>query len=121
MPCFEHLTRDRSATSGLEGEIDRGFGVIGGCLDGPEEPFLFSFHCERGHVGTGGARSRWMAAMVRVNRSPLTATSASWKVMARAWRTTLAPILMSRVYRLVSDQSAISSDRSALCRKTPRL
>ena len=31
-----------------------------------------------------------MAARTRLNKFPLTATPASWKVMARAWRTTLA-------------------------------
>ena len=38
--------------------------------------------------------------------APVTATSANWKVMARAWRTTRAPILISLSWRLVSDQSA---------------
>ena len=38
---------------------------------------------------------------------PVTATSARWKVMARAWRTTRAPILISFSCRLVIDQSAI--------------
>jgi hypothetical protein len=36
------------------------------------------------HSGTGGARSRWIAARIWLNRSPLTVTSASWKVIARA-------------------------------------
>jgi len=37
---------------------------------------------------------------------PVTATSASWKVMARAWRTARAPILISSYYWLANDQSA---------------
>ncbi len=40
---------------------------------------------------------------------PVTATSASWKVIARAWRTTRAPILISFNCRMVSDQSAMAS------------
>ncbi len=52
-------------------------------------------------AGTGGARSRWMAARMRVNRAPPTAASAGWNVTARAWRTTRAPILMRRVRRPV--------------------
>gem|GEM_PF-4230807 len=43
------------------------------------------------------------------NIGPVTATSASWKVMARAWRTTRAPILISFSCGLVNDQSAIAS------------
>jgi hypothetical protein len=42
---------------------------------------------------------------------PVTATSASWKVMARAWRTTRAPILISLSCKLVSDQSAMASGK----------
>jgi len=42
----------------------------------------------------------------------VTATSASWKVTARAWRTTRAPILISLICRLVKDQSAMASDSS---------
>lgn len=34
--------------------------------------------------------------------APVTATSASWKVMARAWRTTRAPILISFSWRLAA-------------------
>ena len=35
---------------------------------------------------------------------PVTATSANWKVITRAWRTTRAPILISLSCRLVNDQ-----------------
>ena len=38
---------------------------------------------------------------MRLKRSPLTATSASWTVMALACRTTRAPILIERICRLV--------------------
>ena len=61
--------------------------MIGTALHRPVEPLPFGFCRCHSHAGTGGARSRWMAAMMRVKRSPLTATSARWKVMARAWRT----------------------------------
>ena len=67
-----------------------------------------------GHVGTGDGRKRCMAARMRWNRSLLMMTSASWKVMARACRTTRAPILIRRVCRLASDQVAISAGRSAV-------
>ena len=42
-----------------------------------------------------------MAAGMRVNRAPPTAASAGCNMMARAWRTTRAPILMRRVRRPV--------------------
>jgi hypothetical protein len=44
-----------------------------------------------------------MAARMARTIGPVTATSASWKVMARAWRTTRAPILTSFNCKLVSD------------------
>ena len=44
---------------------------------------------------------------MRLNGSPLPATLANWKIMARSWRTTLAPILINRVCRLISDQLAV--------------
>jgi len=37
-----------------------------------------------------------MAARMARTIGPVTATSASWKVMARAWRTTRAPILINQ-------------------------
>ncbi len=43
-----------------------------------------------------------MTARMRGNRAPPTAAPAGWNVMARAWRTTRAPILMRRVRRPVS-------------------
>jgi hypothetical protein len=36
-----------------------------------------------------------MAARMARTIGPVTATSANWKVMARAWRTTRAPILIN--------------------------
>ena len=84
VPLFVYLTHDYSVTSGLEDESDRGFGLIGGRLHGPAEPLLFRFHCYRSHAGTGGARNRWISVSIRLNRAPLTAISASWKVIVRA-------------------------------------
>lgn len=57
VPWLEFLKRDSSATFGLEGEFVQGFGLMGRHLDGVDEPFLLIFHCERGHIETGGARS----------------------------------------------------------------
>jgi hypothetical protein len=42
-----------------------------------------------------------MAARMALTMAPVTATSANWKVMARAGRTTRAPILISFNRRLV--------------------
>ena len=52
---------------------------------------------------------------------PVTATSANWKVIARALRTTRAPILISLGCRLVNDQSTISSGSSMQHRTVARL
>ena len=62
-----------------------------------------------------------MAVRICWKRSRVIATSASWKVIVRAWRTTRAPILISLVCRLVRDHVAISSGSSALCRNMPML
>ena len=40
---------------------------------------------------------------------PVTTTSASWRLMARAGHTTRAPILISDSCRLVNDQSLVAS------------
>lgn len=53
-----------------------------------------------------------MKARMRWKRSAGIATSASWKVILQAWRTTRAPILMSRVCSLVSDQEVHGRYRS---------
>jgi hypothetical protein len=76
--------------------------------DRPVEPRSFSLDPDRGHAHDGGARNRRMAARMARTIGPVTATSASWKVMARAWRTTRAPILISLSWRQVKDQSAMS-------------
>ena len=97
VPLSGNFVRNLIVLSGLDGRVDPDFWLINVRIDVPFEPFSFrSFHGNP-HTGTGGARNLWMAAMVRVNRSPLTATSAIWKVIARAWQTTLAPISISRV------------------------
>tara|TARA_B110001450_G_scaffold254375_1_gene279595 strand:+ start:169 stop:552 length:384 start_codon:yes stop_codon:yes gene_type:complete len=77
--------------------------------NGPVLSLSFSLGLDRGHAPGGGARNRRIAARMARTMGPVTATSANWKVMARAWRTTRAPILISLSWRLVSDQSAISS------------
>lgn len=46
----------------------------------PVLPLSFSLDVDRGHAHDGGARNRRMARTI----GPVTATSASWKVMARA-------------------------------------
>ena len=62
---------------------------------GPAAPFFsaadrpvlllsFSLGQDRGLAHSGGARRRWMAARMARTIGPVTATSASWKVMARA-------------------------------------
>ena len=58
-------------------------------------PLSFSFGLDRGHAHSGGARNRRMAARMARTIGPVTATSASWQVMARAWRTTRAPIFIT--------------------------
>lgn len=52
---------------------------------------------------------------------PVTATCASSRVIALAWRTTRAPILIRLRCKLVSDQSAIASGRSMQRRKVAKL
>ena len=84
VPLFGHLTRELSTISGLGGRFIAIFGLTDVRPDKLVEPMFSSFCYRRLHAGTGGERSRWMAARMRLNRSPLTATSASWKVIARA-------------------------------------
>jgi hypothetical protein len=69
----------------------------------------------------GGARNRRMAARMARTIGPVTATSASWKVMARAWRTTRAPILINLSCKLVNDQSAMASGSSMQRKKVAML
>jgi hypothetical protein len=84
-------------------------GVFFSGLDRPVEPISFGLGQDRCQAHIGGARSRRMAERIARTIGPVTATSASWKVMARAWRTTLARIFISRACWLVSDQLAIYS------------
>src|SRR3546814_1296055 len=81
--------------------------------DGPVLPLSFSLGMDRGHAHDGGVRRRRMAARTARTIGPVTATSANWKVMARAWRTTRAPILISLSCRLVNDQAAMASGSRA--------
>jgi hypothetical protein len=71
--------------------------------------------------GLGAARSRPIRPRMAANNARGTATSASWKIIARAWCTTLAPILISFPRSVVSLQ--VWADRgSANClRKLARL
>jgi hypothetical protein len=52
--------------------------------DGPVLPLSFSLGQFQRHAHDGGARNRRMAARMARTIGPVTATSASWKVMARA-------------------------------------
>ena len=88
---------------------------------GPVLRLSFSLGPDRSHAHSGGARNRWIAARMVRTIGPVTATSASWKVMARAWRMTRAPILISLSCRLVSDHWAISSGNSMQRRMVARL
>lgn len=67
-----------------------------------------------------GRQRRMTAAKLVRTIGQVTATSASWKVLARAWRTTRAPILMSFSWKSVSDQSAIASGNLMQRRKVAR-
>ena len=87
----------------------------------PVVPLSFSLAGDRSHAHDGGARNRRMVARMVRTIGPVTATSANWKVMARAWRTTRAPILISLSCRLVNDQSAMTSGSSMQRRKAARL
>ncbi|MDA1045071.1 MAG: hypothetical protein O3C57_07605, partial [Verrucomicrobia bacterium] len=49
----------------------------------PVLPLSFSLGMDRSHAHDGGARRRRMAARMARTIGPVTATSASWKVMAR--------------------------------------
>jgi hypothetical protein len=49
------------------------------------------------------------------------ATSASWKMTLRLWRTTLAPILISFSRKVVNDQCSTASGNASVRRKLPRL
>src|SRR5690606_35778474 len=96
-------------------------GQVFSTTDTPAEPFSFDFKYIGDHACAGGARKRRIAARTALIIGPVTATSASWNVMARAWRTTRAPILISLSWRLVSDQLAMASGSSRQRRNVARL
>ena len=48
------------------------------------QPLSFSLSVDRDHAHSGGARNRRIAARMARTIVPVTATSASWKVMVRA-------------------------------------
>ena len=95
--------------------------VFFSAADRPDVPLSFELNVDRRHAHDGGARRRRMAARMARTIGPVTATSASWKVMARACRTTRAPIFISFCCRPVNDQLAIASGNSMQRRKVARL
>ena len=66
-----HPARELSVISGLDGRVDPDFRLINIRMDRPIEPFSFIFFHWNRHAGPGDARSRWMAARMQLNRSPL--------------------------------------------------
>jgi len=58
--------------------------VFFSAADRPFLPLSFSLGVDGGHAHDGGARNRRKAARMARTIGPVTATSASWKVMARA-------------------------------------
>ena len=68
-----------------------------------------------------GRRKRSIAHRMAWNNLRGTATSASWKVTRRAWRTTFAPILINFSRVVVRVQRLISRGRTSCRRKFPRL
>jgi hypothetical protein len=80
--------------------------------DKPVLPLSFGLGQFQLHAHEGGTRNRWMAARMARTIGPVTATSAIWKVIARAWRTTRAPILINLSCRRVKHQSAMASGNS---------
>ena len=89
--------------------------------DGVILPLSFSLGVDCSHAHSGGARRRRIAARMARTIGPVTATSANWKVITRAWRTTRAPILISLSCRLVNDQLAMVSGNSMQRKKVARL
>ena len=73
--------------------------------DRPVLPVSFGFGQVQHHAHDG-ARSRRIATRMARTIVPVTATSASWKVIARARRTSRTPILISFSWRLVSELRA---------------
>ncbi len=60
------------------------FGEFFSATDGAALTLSFDFSQLWDHAHDGGARNRWIAARMSLTMVPVTAASASWKVMARA-------------------------------------
>src|SRR5262245_1567815 len=73
------------------------------------------------HPGLGAARSRTIRSRIAANDARGTATSANWNVTALAWRTTLAPILISLSRSVVSVQVRTGRGSANSRKKFPRL
>ena len=73
------------------------------------------------HGGAGLARSPPISRRISVNSFLGTATSASWNVTYRPWRTTLAPILTSLSRSVVSDQCSTLCGSANVRMKLARL
>ena len=65
-------------------ELFGDFGPFGWRQDAAVEPLLFGFLLLSRHAGLGGGLMLRMAVRICPNSGPLTATSASWKVILRA-------------------------------------
>ncbi len=63
------------------------------------------FQIEIRHGGKGAGRTQSIRCGIPSNRALWIATSASWNVIKRPWRTTLAPILMTLSRCAVSNQA----------------
>lgn len=59
---FGHLAPWLDAIFDSGGQFDLDFGLIETALGRPAEQLSLRFFGQHAHVGTGGARSRWMAA-----------------------------------------------------------
>lgn len=86
-------------------------------LDRIALPFSFSLGRDHGQAHDGGARRRRMAARMAGIIGAVVDTSTSLKVMARAWRATRAPIMLSlsrknsASHRVTANRTASSSPR----------
>ena len=58
--------------------------VFFSAAEGVVVPLSFSLGLDRGHAHDGGARNGPIAARTALTIGPVTATSAGWKVIARA-------------------------------------
>jgi hypothetical protein len=101
-------------------ELIRCRGLAGAYLKGGQRLFGALAGRLLDHRDPTGRDQRQLNRCVASTIGPVTATSANWKVIAQAWHTTRAPILISFSCRLVSDQSAMASGRSMERRKLAR-